>query len=270
MSKAATSRHIAELEGRLGVRLLNRTTRKLSLTGEGAVFYARCKELLAGVESAESEISATAGEARGVLRVNAPVSFGIRHLAEVWAAFHACHPQVTFDITLSDRVVDIVEESVDIAIRISRLESSSLVSRRLSSTKMVLCASPAYIARHGAPAHPQDIAKHAVLAYTYWTDKDEWEFTGPEGRVVVHTEPVLRTNNGDTCRAGALAAQGIILQPTFMICDDLESGELIELCPDYRCPELGIYAVYGSRRHLTPKVRLLIDFLAERFAGRPW
>jgi len=270
MSKAAVSRYIGELESRLGVRLLNRTTRKLSLTPEGEVFYLRCKELLSGVEAAEAEVTPRTGEAIGLLRVNVPVSFGILHLADAWAAFRSRHPKVSFDVTLTDRVSDLVEEGFDLAVRITRMQSSSLISRKLSSTRMVLCASPEYIRRRGAPTHPRELVEHSVLAYSYWAARDEWEFEGPEGQVVVKTAPCIRTNNGDTCRAGALAHEGIILQPTFMVGKDLASGALVELCPGYRSLELGIYAVYGSRKHVAPKVRLLIDFLVERFALPRW
>jgi DNA-binding transcriptional LysR family regulator len=270
MSKAAVSRYVGELEARLGVRLLHRTTRKLSLTEEGEVFYVRSKELLNSLDAAESEITSRTGDAIGLLRVNVPVSFGILHLGDVWAAFKALHPQVSFDVTLSDRVVDIVDEGFDLAVRISTLRSSSLISRKLASTRMVLCASPKYLRKNGTPKHPSELAAHKVIAYSYWSLHDEWEFEGPQGKVSVRTTPCIKTNNGDTCRAGALAHQGIILQPTFLVGRDLEEGTLVELCPRYRSTELGIYAVYGSRRHVAPKVRLLIDFLVERFAMKRW
>jgi DNA-binding transcriptional LysR family regulator len=270
MSKAAVSRYVGELEARLGVRLLHRTTRKLSLTEEGEVFYVRSKELLNSLDAAESEITSRTGDAIGLLRVNVPVSFGILHLGDVWAAFKALHPQVSFDVTLSDRVVDIVDEGFDLAVRISTLRSSSLISRKLASTRMVLCASPKYLRKNGTPKHPSELAAHKVIAYSYWSLHDEWEFEGPQGKVSVRTTPCIKTNNGDTCRAGALAHQGIILQPTFLVGRDLEEGTLVELCPRYRSTELGIYAVYGSRRHVAPKVRLLIDFLVERFAKKRW
>lgn len=270
MSKAAVSRYVADLEARLGVRLLHRTTRRLSLTEDGEVFYLRCKELLGGLDAAEAEVTSRSGEAMGQLRVNAPVSFGILHLAPVWAAFKTLHPQVSFDVTLSDRVVDIVEEGFDLAIRISQLPNSSLISRRLASTRMVLCASPTYLARHGTPTHPSELAQHHILAYSYWSTGDEWAFEGPEGTVVAKTTPCLRTNNGDTCRAVALAHEGIILQPTFMVGADLVSGALVELCPGYQALEMGIHAVYGSRKHVAPKVRLLIDYLVEHFAQPRW
>lgn len=270
LSKAAVSRHVGELEARLGVRLLRRTTRSLSLTEEGEVFYARCRELLGGVDEAEAEITSRSGEAFGALRVTVPVSFGILHLAEVWGRFKAENPKVTLDVTLSDRVVDLVDEGFDLAIRIATLPNSSLISRKLSSTRMVLCASPEYLKRAGTPTHPRELVQHAVLAYSYWAARDEWSFEGPQGTVTGTTRPCIRSNNGDICRAGALQHQGIILQPTFIVGADLASGALVELMPAYQAGQLGIYAMYGSRKHVSPKIRLLIDLLVEWFKVSRW
>ena len=269
LSKAAMSRHVGELETRLGVRLLQRTTRRLSLTEEGQVFYARSKELLAGVDEAEAEITSRSGAASGLLRINAPFTFGILHLAPLWGVFRSQYPQVALDVTLADRVVDLVDEGYDVAIRIATLPSSTLISKRLASTRMVLCASPSYLAAHGAPQHPAELAAHAVISYSYLATRDEWHFVGPQGPVSVKTQPCIRTNNGDTCRAAALAHQGIILQPDFLVGRDLASGALLELMPTFRTLELGIYAVYPTRKHVPPKVRALIDFLAAHFAQTP-
>lgn len=272
LSKAAVSRYVAELEARLGVRLLHRTTRRLSLTEEGQRFYMRSKELLAGLEEAEAEATSRSEAASGRLRLNAPVTFGILHLAPLWGRFMAQHPKVALDVTLSDRVVDLVDEGYDLAIRIAALPSSTLISQRLATTRMVLCASPGYLKAHGVPHHPAELAGHAVLAYTYWSTRDEWHFEGPDGPVSVRTHPCLHTNSGDTCRAAALADQGIILQPSFLVGPDLAAGSLIELMPAYRSGEIGIYAVYPTRRHVPPKVRALVDFLAAHFSasGLPW
>ena len=269
LSKAAMSRHVGELETRLGVRLLQRTTRRLSLTQEGQVFYARSKELLAGVDEAEAEITSRSGAASGLLRINAPFTFGILHLAPLWGVFRSQYPQVALDVTLADRVVDLVDEGYDVAIRIATLPSSTLISKRLASTRMVLCASPSYLAAHGAPQHPAELAAHAVISYSYLATRDEWHFVGPQGPVSVKTQPCIHTNNGDTCRAAALAHQGVILQPDFLVGRDLASGQLVELMPAFRALELGIYAVYPTRKHVPPKVRALIDFLAAHFAQTP-
>ncbi|PUA19867.1 LysR family transcriptional regulator [Glaciimonas sp. PCH181] len=272
MSKAAVSRYVVDMETRLGVRLLHRTTRRLSLTDEGQVFYARSKELLAELQEAEDEITSRSAAASGLLRINAPFTFGILHLAPLWGAFKAQHPKVTLDVTLADRLVDLVEEGYDVAIRIATLESSTLVSKRLATTRMVLCASPTYLEQHETPTHPADLAQHSVISYSYWATKDEWRFNGPEGAVNVKTNPWIHANNGDTCRAAALSHQGVILQPTFLVGKDLSDGTLVELMPEYRSIELGIYAVYPTRKHVSAKVRALIEFLGGRFAsqGASW
>lgn len=270
MSKAAVSRYVGDLEARLGVRLLHRTTRRLSLTEEGDVFYARCRDLLERIDEAEAEITSRSSEASGLLRVTVPVSFGILHLAQLWGTYKALHPKVTLDVTLVDRVVDLVDEGFDLAIRIAALPSSSLICRKLSSTRMVLCGSPEYLRLAGTPRHPRELTAHSVLAYSYWAARDEWSFTGPEGTVSVTTTPGIRANNGDICRAGALQHQGLILQPTFIVGADLASGLLVELMPEYWAGELGIYAMYSSRKHVTPKVRLLIDLFSQWFATTRW
>ena len=269
LSKAAVSRYLGDLETRLGVRLLHRTTRKLALTEEGELFYARSKELLAGVEEAEAELNSRNAKARGLLRVNVPVSFGIKNLAPLWGAFHALHPQVELDVILSDRIVDMVEEGYDLTIRISTLSSSTLISRRLASTRILLCASPQYLAQHGVPRHPHELASHAVIAYSHAASGNEWHFDGPEGRVGVKTRPWMSSNNGDTCCATALAHQGIVLQPDFLVGADLAAGTLVELMPEYRPREVGIYALYPTRKHVAPKVRALIDFLTQQLAPPP-
>jgi len=267
VSKAAVSRYVANLEARLGVRLLHRTTRKLSLTEEGSVFNTRCRELLSSVEEAEAEITAHSGSAQGLLRVSVPVTFGVQHLAPIWDSFHVIYPQIRLEVTLSDRIADVVEEGYDLAIRITRLASSSLISKRLASTRVVLCASPEYLASHGIPSHPAELANHEIIAYSYWSPTDIWQFDGPDGPVSVAIKPWIHTNNGDTCRAIALSHQGVILQPTFLIGDDLAAGRLVELLPKYRSIELGIYAVYPTRKHVAPKVRALVDFLAQRLSA---
>jgi DNA-binding transcriptional LysR family regulator len=273
LSKAATSRIVSDLEARLGVRLLHRTTRRLSMTEEGEVFHARSKELLAGVDEAEAEITAHAGEAVGKLKVNVPVSFGLLQLAPLWGAFMQRHPKVTLDVTLADRMVDLVEEGYDLAVRIARLPSSSLVCRRLASTRMILCASPTYLREHGTPAHPSEIASHAVMAYSLLSTGETWQFEAPDraqGIVSVKVTPRLHSNSGETCCAAALRHQGIVLQPSFLVGEYLKSGALVEVLPQYRSFEFGVYAVYPTRKHVTAKVRVLIDFLVEAFRAPAW
>ncbi len=270
LSKSAVSRLVGDLEARLGTRLLHRTTRKLSLTPEGEVFHERCRQLLDGVEEAEAELTSQAGEAVGQLRVNVPVTFGLLHLAPLWPAFMALHPKVVLDVTLADRLVDLVDEGYDLAVRIARLQSSTLVSRQIASTRLILCASPEYLRRHGSPSHPAELAHHAVIAYTLLSMGEQWEFEGPKGAVSVKVAPRMRTNSGDTCCAAALQHQGIVLQPSFLVGTHLASGALVEVLPEFRSIELAVYAVYPSRKHVTPKVRALIDFLVEAFRMRAW
>jgi len=261
MSKPAVSRHVAELEQRLGVRLLQRTTRKLSLTEEGRLFYGRCKTLLTDVEVAEEEITAKSIAVKGLIRVNVPVSFGLWELAPLWPDFMGKFPDVELDITFADRMVDLVEEGYDLAIRIARLPNSSMISRKLASTRLVLCASPAYLKKHGKPKHPSELVDHAVLSYSLLSTGDQWNFVGPDGAVSVTVKPIMRTNSGDTCVAAARKNKGVVLQPSFMVNADLHSGALVELMPAYRSIEFGIYAVYPTRQYVSPKVRALIDFL---------
>ena len=270
-SKAAVSRQVIDLEQRLGIRLLNRTTRKLSVTDEGQLFYQRCTDLLSGLEEAESELRQRRGEPSGHLRVSAPVTFGISYLAALWGNFLQQYPKISMDVSLADRTVDMVEDGFDLAVRISRAPHPTLIARKLAATSMVLCASPGYLARHGVPEHPHDIAGHNVISYTYWSPRDEWEFTTPDGRKeTVKTRPRLRANNGDTCVAAALQDQGIVLQPDFLVHEALRDGRLQRLLGNYQTVELGVYAVYSSRRQLPLKLRALIDFLAEAFKRPAW
>ena len=269
ISKAVVSRLVAELEEHLGVRLLHRTTRRLSLTPEGDTFVGRCRSVLFELQEAEDDVSHRSAQARGLLRVNVPVSYGLSHLATLWPGFMQKYPEVTLDVTLSDRVVDLVEEGYDLAVRIGKLESSTLVSRQLSRTRMVLCASPAYIRAHSTPKTPGDLIHHRILAYSLLSSGDHWFFFNAKDakrRESVRIEPVMRTNNGDTCRAAALQDQGVVLQPDFLIGNDIRAGHLVELMPEWQAVELGIFAVYPSRRYLSAKVRLLVEYLAEHLS----
>jgi DNA-binding transcriptional LysR family regulator len=269
-STTAISRHISDLEQRLGVRLLQRTTRRVSVTPEGEAFYARCKEVLAAINEAEAEVTTQSAEPSGLIRVNAPLTFGVLHLAPLWGRFIEQNPKVSFDVTLSDRVVDLVEEGYDLAVRITRLPNSTLVSRKLASSRLVLCASPGYLAARGVPTAPHDLGRLDVISYSYLASGDEWHFEGPDGPARVSVTPRFQTNNGDTCRVAALADQGVILQPDFIVADDLRRGTLVELMPQYRAMEIGIYAVYPTRKHLPLKLRRLVDFLVAAFHDPPW
>ncbi|WP_336366380.1 LysR family transcriptional regulator [Marinobacter sp. C2H3] len=261
LSRAAVSRDVNDLESRLGVRLLHRTTRRLSLTAEGEVFQERCRELLAGVAEAEAEVTARRGVARGKLRLNVPVSFGISHLAPLWGRFHQQYPEVDLTVELLDRLADIVDEGFDLAIRIARLQSSTLISRQLTTTRLKACASPEYLSRHGQPRTPSELASHRTIAYSHFASGNDWPFDGPAGPETVKVRPWMHANNGETCCAAALAGEGIILQPGFLVNGAIERGHLVPLLTDYESRRLGVYAVYPSRRFVTPKVRAMVDFL---------
>jgi DNA-binding transcriptional LysR family regulator len=266
-SKAAVSRYVAQLEERLNVRLINRTTRRLSLTDEGFAFLAHCKETLSLIEDAEEEIQTKSNNAAGLIRINAPVSFGILQLAPLWGKFTQLYPQVKLDVTLSDRVVDLVDEGYDVAIRIARLPSSTLISRKLASTSLVVCASPQYLRGKAKLKHPNDLKDHSVISYSYLATGDDWVFQGEEGEIRIKTNPKIHTNNGDTCRSVALAHQGIVMQPDFIVRQDILKGDLLELLPQFISAKLDIYVVYPSRKLVAKRVRVLVDFLIKEFAA---
>jgi len=271
LSKQAVSRHVAELEQRLGVRLLHRTTRRLSLTEDGQAFFIRAQELLDEIDRLEAEVASGSAEPTGLLRINAPLTFGILHLAPLWGRFSRLYPKVSLDVQLSDRLVDLVEEGYDLAVRISDMPSSTLVGRKLASTRMVLCASPGYLDENGTPATPNELKNHRMISYTYLATGDEWAFTTPEGAAVrIRVTSRLHTNSGDTCRAAALDDQGVIFQPDFLVAGDLRQGALVELMPAYKGPEIGIYVVYPSRQHLPVKTRRLVDYLVSAFDSPTW
>jgi DNA-binding transcriptional LysR family regulator len=269
-SPANVTRYVNELEASLGARLLNRTSRRLSVTETGKTLYDRALSILEEVAEAEAIASSAAMQPRGRLRINAPLSFGILHLAPLWPRFMARYPEIELEISLVDRLVDLVDEGYDLAVRISRGGSPALVSRKLATAHHMICASPDYIARHGAPQMPQDIGRYACIAYTNSVSVDEWQLFDDAGKVhAVPVPNVLQTNNGDTARAAALAGLGIILQPTFLIGEDVRRGRLVRLLPNYRAHDIDVLAVYPSRRHVSAKVRVMVDFLVETFRGKP-
>lgn len=272
LSRAVVTKHVASLEDRLHVRLLERTTRKLSVTEVGGRYYERCAQILAEVEEAEREAQQATATPRGTLRISAPHHFAPAHIAPYLAEFRRRHPEVELDISLSDRFVDLIEEGFDVAIRISdMLAESSLVARRLAPCRFVVCGAPGYFRRHGEPRAPDDLAKHPCLGYTLSPRERSWVFACPDDkRHVVHVNGPLRSNSGDLLRVSALSGAGVVLLPTFLAGADLEAGRLKAVLADYRVQEYGIYAVYPSRKHLSAKVKAFIDFLAEKFGPEPY
>ena len=270
-SKAVLSRQLMELEAALGSRLLNRTTRSLSLTDAGADYFERSRQILADLAEANAAASAGATHISGRLKINAPLTFGNLHLAPLWGEFLKLHPQVELDITLTDRIVDLIDEGYDLAVRISAQPDSSLVSRALAHDRMRLCASPAYLRQAETIHSASDIARHSVMAYAWWSDGDTWKLQDTQGRSIpIQTHPRLRTNSGDTCRAAALADQGLVYQPGFLVGEDLRQGRLVEVLPELQGAAITVQAVYPSRKYLPGKVRAMVDFLAAAFQTPAW
>ena len=265
-TKSAISRQVSALEADLGARLLHRTTRSLTLTEAGRDYFDRVTRILADVEEANRSVSHLQAAPRGRLRVNAPMSFGIRHLAPALPDFLTRHPEVEVDMSMNDRFVDLVDEGYDVAVRIGRLSDSALIARKLAPLRRVVCASPDYLAARGVPLTPADLAHHDCLSYTNMSPTEEWSFAAPDGRpLAVTIRGRLRVNNGDALRMAALGGLGLTYQPTFIVGPDLEAGRLVPVLADYVHQDGGVYAVYPHSRHLTPKVRAFVDFLAERF-----
>ena len=266
VTPAMVGRTVRALEDRLGVRLLNRTTARQSLTPAGAAFHAAAAAVLDALDDAERAASALQAEPRGTLRVAAPMSFGVRHLPAALAAFGHAHPRVRVELSLNDRTVDLVDEGFDVAVRIGTLRDSSLVARRVAFCRMVLCASPDYLRRRGTPAVPDDLRGHDCLLYSY-TPGQTWVLGG----VAVAVSGPLVANNGDALAGAAVAGQGIILQPTrSSLGDAVRAGLLAPVLPGWPPRALAVHAVYPASRNLQPKVRAFVDTLAARLGGAPW
>ncbi|MGH8728368.1 MAG: LysR family transcriptional regulator [Burkholderiales bacterium] len=268
LSRAVISKYLSRLEERLGVRLLNRTTRRLSLTEAGAALYEASRGALSQIEDAELAISELQKAPRGRLKVNVPVSFGMLHIAPAIPEFLAAFPGISVDMMMEDRIVDLVHEGYDLAIRVSNPTDSTLVARKLAPERLVTCAAPEYLARHGAPETPEDLAGHNCVLYSYGSPV--WRYIAPDGKEIA--APVrgnLRMNNGIAQREAALKGLGIVALPTFYLGDYLRQGRLQVLFAEYRTDELGVYAVYPQRKYLSPKVRTFIDFFAQRFGPKP-
>jgi DNA-binding transcriptional LysR family regulator len=269
-SQTMVTKHIAALEQRLGVRLFQRTTRKLSLTEAGRIWLEACARILRELEEAEAAAGAGRLEARGLLRMNVPVSFGAHHVAPLLGAFAARHPQVSLELALNDRVVDLVEEGWDLTVRIGRLAESRLVARRLASCPLLVCAAPAYLAARGTPRTVAELGGHACLGYTMSgiVGADRWLFD--RGRVAVPVSGPLRANNGDALCRAAIAGLGLIYQPAFLLAEALRDGRLVRVALDQPGVALGIHAVHAPDRSVPAKVRAMIEFLSERFRAAEW
>ena len=271
IAKSAVSRRLADVEGRLGVQLLNRTTRRINLTDSGSLFYQRCQRILADVDETEELVSGEHTKLHGTIRIAAPLSFGIQHLSPVLNDFLKLHPQLSLDLDLNDRTVNLMDEGVDLGIRIGKLEDSSMMARKLAHTRLILCASPDYLQRHGEPQHPDELKHHLGLSYSNITESQLWQFVDENRRAIsVHVPFRMRANNGDVLLKAALDGLGIVATTTFIGYQELEQGLLKQILVNYRMEEIGIYAIYPAQRHLPGRIRLLIDYLAERFGDTPY
>lgn len=270
LSRSAVSKSVSQLERSLGAQLLNRSTRFVSPTETGAVYYDRCVTILADLDDADKAVLELQGEPRGSIRLNAPMSFGTLHLGSALADFMAIYPKVRIEATLNDRLIDPVQEGFDLTVRIAELEDSSLIAKKLAPAKRVLCAAPAYLQNHPEPALPSDLKHHDCLHYGYLPTGNTWRLKGPDGGQKVSINGVLCSNNAEMLMAGAISGAGIALLPTFIAGAELQAGRLVSVLPDYSPPEISIYALYPPNRHLSVKLRLLIDFLGDRFGDPPY
>ena len=270
-SKSLVSRQIAALETELGARLFHRTTRSLTLTEEGRGYHARLVRILGDIDEANLSVSALQAAPRGRLRINAPMSFGYLHLAPAVPDFLAQYPEVEVDLSMSDRYVDLIEEGVDLAVRLGRLSDSSLVARKIAPVRRAVCASPDYFKAHGVPTTPDELIRHQCLCYSNLAVTDEWRFMRPDGSVwPIEVTGRLRADNGDALREAALKGLGIVYLPTFIIGRDLQAATLTSVLTEFVATDAHIHAVYPHAKHLSPKVRAFIDFMAQRFGGQPY
>lgn len=267
LSSQMVGKHVRFLEAHYGMRLINRTTRRQSLTEAGRAFYERSRAVLAEAEAVDALAANLQAEPRGTLRVNAPISFGVHCLVPMLASYLRAYPEVQVDLTLSDRIVDVVDEGYDAVIRIAPLADSGLIARELSPYRLVVCASPAYLARCGTPAHPADLENHECLSFAYWAQPTalDWEFSNAQGQTTVRVKSRFSINNGAGLRMAALEGLGIILQPLELVQDDLASGRLVQLLSDYEAPSRPIHLLYSPDRRPTPKLRSFIDHVVAAF-----
>lgn len=271
VAKSVVSRRVSQLEQRLGSRLLHRTTRRLTLTDAGRHFYQRAVQILADLEDAEQGAAAEASGLRGALRLAAPLSFGLSHLSGALTDFLDAHPAIELNLDLNDRSINLVEEGFDLAVRIGELEDSTLIARRLGTSRTVTAASAAYLERFGTPQHPDELQRHIGLQYTNLSYRRQWEYTTGDGRTL-HAQPQLRVraNNGEALACAAVAGIGITAGPTFILGQYLKEGKLVRILEAYEQPASGIYAVTPPGRLVPRRVQVFIEFLASRFGEAPY
>lgn len=271
LSPSAVSKQITRLEDRLGVRLLTRTTRRLNLTEEGDAFYHRVKRILSDIDEAEQAVSLSKTAPRGHLRVSCSVAFGEKQIAPIIPEFLDRYPEVALELMLSDGIVDLVEEGIDVAVRMGKLSNSAMVARKLGNNKRRICAAPSYVERYGVPDEPDDLHHHNCLGFTGHNNLNEWPFRYPDGRrQTIRAEGNFVANNGESIYDLCLEGLGIARAADFLVSDDIKEGRLIEVLSDFIEDEPApIHAVYPDPRHLSPKTRAFIDYLVEKFTPIP-
>lgn len=273
ISKSAVSKQIARLEQSLGARLLNRTTRRLSLTEVGSAFYEHCARVVAEAEAAELSVSRLRSEPRGVLKLTAPAAFGRQHLASAMPEFLGAYPELKVEMDLNDRLADLAEEGIDVAVRLFGEPAPNTVARRLAPIHWVVCATPAYLGKYGTPLEPAELRAHNCLFYSFRATESDWRFRHVGGEVSVRVSGNFVANNSLAIRETAVRSMGIALAPTFIVGDDLRDGTLELLLPEYQPQGTygnEIHAVYLPNRYLSPKVRAFIDFFVARFGPEPY
>ncbi|MFZ5556011.1 MAG: LysR family transcriptional regulator [Pseudomonadota bacterium] len=271
LSPAMVSKRLSRLEARLGGRLLNRTTRRLHLTEEGARYHERAAQILAEVEEAEALVGAGRATPRGTLRVSVPAAFGRQHVAPLIRAFAERHPELRIYLDLDERIVDLVEGGFDVAVRIAELEDSALVARKLAPNRRVVCASPEYLRRMGTPRSPADLPRHnCLIVATRDSRHDLWPFSGPDGAQTVRVHGTLASNNGEVIRQWALDGLGLALKSTWDVGEDLRAGRLKPVLAEHVPGGMSIYAVYPHRQYLPAKVKAFVDFLQEAYGPEPY
>lgn len=265
ISTTAASRYISELEKHLQAHLLQRSTRRLGLTNKGADYYERCRNILAQVEEADALASETEAVPSGFMRISLPVCFGIRHMAPLIQKFRSAYPQVDLEVGFADHYVDMIKEGIDVAIRIGTKLTPTLIARPLAPIRIVPCAAPSYLERFGTPQALDDLKNHRCISYNYAPHGETWCFYQGEEVTPVPIKPVFRSNNGEMIRNLTLAGEGIALQPSFIVGDDLRAGALVPLFPDYELELRTAYAVYLEGAKRSPRIRAFVNFLAESF-----
>lgn len=267
ISKSAVSKRISQLEARLGVQLLHRSTRRISLTEAGERYFGHAVEAFAAAKEAEDAVAQLQGAPQGRLRINAPMSFGRLHIAPLIPEFLKRYPGIEIEMVMDDRVVDLVEGGFDVAIRGGVLPDSALIARKLAPCHYVICAAPGYIAKHGEPSEPGDLLNHNCVHYAYFSGAHEWTFLGPDEPITVETTGNYQVNNSEALREALIGGCGIGRLPTFIAGPDIGAGRLVRLLDQYSMPSQTFYAVFPERRHLPAKVRVFVDFAVERFGA---